>query len=183
MKPHLRKDAAFRYGAALGAAMLGVSPEELVARDAASGVMGSTEAAPFKRELCKMAAAAYTFDGAPRHPVAILYRSLSSNPAWSSGYDRFSDTVCRALAKTAGLLPMASGAAAMHDKLGGGVFKTLTATGALGGASLGSLLFLLSRHAREMSHENQEMLEKARVYKQLRREIEEDMLARDTLDV
>ena len=167
----------FKFGARVGAAMLGADNDELTRRMGHAGVMSSADAAPFNRELCKIAAAAFDADGASNTAPAILFRRLATVPEWSSGYNQFTDCVKRAMAKQA-LLPVVAG---LHDKLGGGVVKTLMATGALGGAGLGSLAFLLSRNARQSSSESAELLEKVKAFKQLRRDIDEDMKANEVL--
>jgi hypothetical protein len=140
--------------------------------------MTTGQAAPFNRELCKIAAAAFETDGDENSTHAILFRNLASTATWSPGYDRFTDCVKRAMAKQA-MLPVVAG---LHDKLGGGVVKTLMATGAIGGAGIGSLAFLLSRNAAQSSSESAELLEKVKAFKQLRRDIEEDMHANDVLE-
>lgn len=163
----------FEFGANLAAAHCGIDREELQFRKGAAAVMDSPEAAPFNRELCKIAAAAYSVSGAPAHPHAILFRNLAKTEEWHASYNRFTDPIRRGLAKNAtALLPAV---AALHDKAGGGIMKTLTAGGALGGAALGSLAYLLTRNAQQSSSENAALLEKIRAYKQLRRDIEEDM--------
>lgn len=167
----------FNFGASIGAAMLGADRDELTRRNSHAKVMSSKAAAPFNRELCKIAAAAFEVDGAANTAPAILFQNLAASEEWSHGYDRFSDCVKRAMSKQA-MLPVVAG---LHDKLGGGVVKTLMATGALGGAGIGSLAFLLSRNARQTSSESAELLEKVKAFKQLRRDIEEDMKANDVL--
>jgi hypothetical protein len=134
--------------------------------------MSSPAAAPFNRELCKIAAAAFQVDGAEHTPAATLFRNLSTAPTWEPGYNRFSDCVKRALSKSAAMMGLAGG---LHNSLSGNTLKALIATGALGGAGVGSLAFLLSRNAAQTSAENAEILEKVRAFKQLRRDIEEDM--------
>ena len=109
-----------------------------------------------------------------------MFKNLAQVDQWEPAYNRFTDCVRRALAKQAA--PLIPAAIATHDKLGGNMLKTLTAGGALGGAALGSLAFLLSRNAQQSSAENQALLEKIRAYKQLRRDIEEDMAARGVMD-
>lgn len=171
-------DPYFRLGTQIGAVSLGHDPAELPSRVGRDNVMSSLEAAPFNRELCKIAYAAFEADGQETSARAILFRNLAQERDWNSGYDRFTDSVKRALAKTASVLPAIVG---LHDKAGGGVMKTLTAGGALGGAALGSLAFLLSRNASQSSAENSQLLEKIRAYKQLRRDIEEDMDNNDVM--
>jgi hypothetical protein len=162
----------FEFGRRLGAASLGADVSELNARLGQDAVMKSAAAAPFNRELCKMAAAAYKVDDDAHSPAAILFDNLSTAEEWDAGYDRFSDCVKRAMAKSAMLMGVAGG---LHNSLGGNSLKALIATGALSGAGVGSLAFLLSRNAAQTSAENAEILEKVRAFKQLRRDIDEDM--------
>lgn len=161
----------FKLGQRLGAAHYDADVDELHRRMGQESVMKSAAAAPFNRELCKIAAAAYQVDGAERSPAAILFRNLSEIPEWDAGYDRFSDCVKRAMSKSA-MMNMAGG---LHNSLSNNTLKALIATGALGGAGIGSLAFLLSRNASQTSAENAEILEKVRAFKQLRRDIDEDM--------
>lgn len=170
--------AAFEFGANIGAAMLDIAPGDLRAMRRKDEVLGSSEGAPFNRMLCKIAADAFEADGAAHTPEGILFRNLSQAAEWDPGYNRFADCVKRAMSKEA-LLPVV---AAAHDKLGGGVLKTLIALGALGGAGAGSLAFLLNRNATQSSAENAALLEKVRAYKQLRQEIEEDMGNNDLMN-
>lgn len=173
-------DTFFELGASLAATRYGVSRSELQFRKAAAAVFNTKEAAPFHREVCKMAAIAYSVSGEDAHPHAILFRNLANSEEWHPEYSRFTDPVYRAMAKNAGaLLPAAL---ALHDKTGGGALRTLTAAGALTGASLGSIAFLLSRNARQSSAENAALLEKVRAYKQLKRDIEEDMGASGAME-
>lgn len=164
-------DKFFRLGQRLGAAHYDADADELDRRLGQASVMKSAAAAPFNRELCKIAAAAYQVDGDPNAPAAILFRNLAAAD-WNPGYDRFSDCVKRSLAKNASMMGLAGG---IHNSLGGNTLKALIATGALGGAGIGSLAFLLSRNAAQTSAENAEILEKVRAFKQLRRDIDEDM--------
>lgn len=173
----MKKDANFEFGALVGAAMADVSAGELRAMRASDAVMSSADAAPFNRELCKIAAAAFALDGAATSAPAILFRNLAAQETWHDSYNRFTDCVKRAMAKSA-MLPLV---AATHDKMGGGVLKTLIALGALGGAGAGSLAFMLNRNANQTSADNAALLEKVRAYKQLRREIEEDMSANEVM--
>jgi hypothetical protein len=161
----------YKFGQRLGAALSGVDRDALDYCVGQDSVMRSASAEPFNRELCKIAAAAYQADGAAAEPAAILFRNLSTIPTWDPGYNRFTDCVKRALSKSA----MMSFAGGVHNSLGGNTLKALIATGALGGAGVGSLAFLLSRNAAQTSAENAEILEKVRAFKQLRRDIEEDM--------
>lgn len=161
----------YKFGQRLGAAISGVDRDALDYCVGQEKVMSSASAEPFNRELCKIATAAYQADGAESEPAAILFRNLSTIPTWNPGYNRFTDCVKRSLSKSA----MMSLAGGVHNSLGGNTLKALIATGALGGAGVGSLAFLLSRNAAQTSAENAEILEKVRAFKQLRRDIEEDM--------
>ena len=165
----------------LAGAQLGVDRSELIKRAAREKVMQSEEAAPFHRELCKIAVAAFESAGEPNSASAILFKNLSQSRDWPSSYNRFTDSVRRALSKNASVLLPA--VAATHDKLGGGLMKTLTAGGALGGAALGSLAFLMMRNANQSSSQNAELLEKIRAYRKLKRDIEEDLASNDTMKV
>ena len=175
----------FALGAAIAASQHGLTRDELLQKQARAKVMASEEAAPFHRELCKIAYVAFETAGEPHCPEAILFGNLAKEANWNTSYNRFTDCVLRALAKQnmekkgAMLLPAV---AALHDKAGGGVMKTLTAGGALGGAALGSLAFLLSRNAQQSSAENQILLEKIKAYKQLKRDIQEDMASTDAMN-
>ena len=70
---------------------------------------------------------------------------------------------------------MLPAAALLHDNIGGNIFKTLAAGGALTGTALGSLAFLLSRNAEQSSAENAILMEKVKAYRKLKNDIEEDM--------
>lgn len=154
------------------AARLGIGSDELTRRRAGAAVMDGPEGAPFKREICKIAAAAFEASGDKGNPKAILFSRLAGEDEWHAAYDRFTDPVLRALGKQAGILPAFAMAS---DKLGAGTVKNLVAGGVLGGGALGSLAFLLSRNAQQSSAENAMLMEKIRAYKELKRDIEEDM--------
>lgn len=177
-------DVFFNLGTAIAASRHGISRDEWLQKSARAAVMQSPEAIPFRRELCKIAYAAFCADGSGHLPEAILFNNLSKAAEWYASYDRFSDVVLRALAKgetekrAAMLLPAV---AALHDKAGGGVMKTLAAGGALGGVALGSLAFLLSRNAQQSSAQNAILLEKVKAYKKLKRDILEDMEQQDLM--
>lgn len=166
----------FNFGSQMAAALGGVNREELNTRKGQEGVMSAKDAIPFNRQLCKIAAAAYTTDGDPTAPAAILFQNLSNVDSWHTGFNVFSDCVKRSLAKQAMLLPVMGGA---HSSLGSDTLKTLVATGALGGATVGSLAFMLGRNASQTSAENAALLEKVRAFKQLRRDIDEDLAANE----
>lgn len=175
----MSSDTYFTLGKFIGAALLYKNAADLHRASGDAAVMSTAEAWPFNRALCKVAAAAYATDGDTTSPRAILFQNLAEAEEWSAGYDRFTDSVKRAMAKQAMILPILT---ATHDKLGGKMLRTLIAGGALGGAAAGSLGFLLSRNARQSSAENAELLEKVRAYKQLKRDIEEDMSANAVME-
>jgi hypothetical protein len=165
-------DPNFMMGAKIAMILTGngdVSAISLLAKEAA---LQRVEAAPYHKELCKIACAAFEADNAENTVAGCLFRNLSRVDEWNTGYNMFTDSVRNALSKQAGMLPVV---ATLHDKTGGGVMKTLAAGGVLGGATIGSLAFLLSRNARQTSAKNKELLEKVRAYRQLRRDIEEDL--------
>jgi len=167
------KKQAFNLGAQMVAHEHGVNRDVITRLTAKQAVMSSAEAAPFHRELCKIASAAFDAEGDFTSAPAILYRNLSKADVWHKEYNQFTDPIVRSLGKSAAaLLP---GVAALHDKAGGGILKTLTAGGALSGAAIGSLAFLLSRNAQQTSAESAQLLEKVKTYKRLKRDIEEDL--------
>ena len=171
----------FEFGVNLEASRLGLDRPTLIRRRAQAEVMDGPEGVPFRRELCKIAAAAFDAAGDSTNPKAILFRNLASSDEWYSTYNRFTDPVLKALSKQAGILLPA--AAATHDKMGGGVLKNLIALGVLGGGTAGSLAFLLNRNANQSSAENAQLLEKIRAYKELKRDIEEDMDSSGAMEV
>jgi hypothetical protein len=174
----------FEVGAALTASRYGLTRDDLLRKRAHAAVMEGPEAVPFRRELCKIACVAFETAGDERCPEAILFGNLAKAAEWYPAYNRFTDAVLRALAKqqlskeATMLLPAV---AAIHDKAGGGVLKTLAAGGALGGAALGTLAFLLSRNSQQSSAENAILLEKVKAYKSLKRDIQEDMKHNDLM--
>ena len=170
----------FEMGAALTAARHGLTRDELLQKRARAEVMDSAEAGPFHQELCKIARAAFEADGDTTSAESILFDRLSRVEAWDPAFNRFTAPVLRSLSKQATVLLPA--VAALHDKAGGGVMKTLTAGGALGGAALGSLAFLLSRNAQQSSAENAALLEKVKAYKRLKRDITEDMAQNEVME-
>jgi hypothetical protein len=171
--------AGFTFGQGLASSAFGINHAEMTRRRAMHDVMSSAEGAPFQRQLCKIAADLFAEMGDAQCPAAVLFRNLEKTATWHKSYDRFTDHVRRALSgqeslqkEAMGILPVA---AALHDKAGGGIMKTLAAGGALGGAALGSLAFLLSRNADQSSAENAILMEKIRAYRKLKNDIEEDM--------
>ncbi len=176
-------DKFFELGAALAASRSGLTYTELMQKRAHASVMESVEAAPFHRELCKIARVAFETAGDFHSPPALLFARLAQTEDWDAAYNRFTDPVLRALGRTKEATVLLPAVAALHDKAGGGVMKTLTAGGALGGAALGSLAFLLSRNAQQSSAENAILLEKVKAYKQLKRDIEEDMAHNDVMSL
>lgn len=165
-----------RFGEAVAAAAAGIPADTLRMAKHAHAVMESQEAVPFNREICKIAAAAYEASGESNAPAAILFRNLAAAETWYPQFNQFSDSVKRAMAKQA-MLPLVSST----SENVGSPLRSLMALGALGGAGVGSLAFLLSRNASQSSAENADLLERVRAYKQLKKEIEEDMHEHDTL--
>lgn len=168
----------FELGAALTATRYGLGRSDLLQKRAHAAVMDSHEADPFRRELCKIAYVAFETAGEANCAEAVLFANLSKAAEWYPSYSRFTDSVLRALAKqdlTKDATLLLPAVASLHDKAGGGVMKTLAAGGALGGAALGSLAFLLSRNAQQSSTENAILLEKVKAYNKLKRDIQEDM--------
>lgn len=173
------KNPYFHMGASMAAQALGVDRDGLIRLEAQREVMRGPDSAPFHRELCKIASAAFESEGDYTSAPAILYRNLSQEKEWHPQYQQFTDPVLKSLSKSAAML--LPGVAALHDKAGGGILKTLTAGGALGGAALGSIAFLLSRNAQQSSAESAQLLEKVKTYKKLKRDIEEDIAANGAL--
>lgn len=171
--------AGYEFGKGLAASMFGIDRNEMLRRQAMNDVMRSEEGVPFRRQLCKIAYSLFDEMGDSHSPVAILFRNLEKTATWHSSYDRFTDCVARALARQEDLqkeaMTLLPAVAALHDKAGGGIMKTLSGFGALGGAALGSLAFLLSRNAEQSSAENAILMEKIRAYRKLKNDIEEDM--------
>ena len=142
-------------------------------------VIDSAEGAEVKRDLCKLAAMAFASDGLEKSAHAILFTSLSKAPEWFPQFDVYTDCVISALGKQASaLLPGA--AVAANDKIGGLLAK-LMALGTLGGIGVGGAGFLMARDSRQTSAENAALLEKVRAYRQLRRDLEEDMSAKEII--
>jgi hypothetical protein len=144
-----------------------------------TSVIDSPEGHEVKRDMCKLAAMALESDGAGSSAHAILFRNLSNAPQWFPEFDQFTDCVTSALAKQASAIIPAVAATA-NDKVGGIVAKLL-ALGTLGGIGAGGLGFLVSRDARQTSSENAAILEKVRAYRQLSRDLKEDMAAKDII--
>ena len=165
-------DPFFKLGTALGFVVNERDTADVQASVSQAAIMQSVEAAPFNRELCKIAAAAFDASGTGNSPEALLFKNLATTPEWSTGYNAFTDCVKRALAKQAGAVPLM---ALAHDKVGGRMMKNVMTAGVLGGGTLGALAFLLARNAKQSSASNEQMLEKIRAYKELSRDIREDM--------
>jgi hypothetical protein len=169
----------FEFGKLIGGADSEMNGSAIRAMEGYTAVMDSPEAEPLKRNMCKLAALAFEVDGAEKSAHAILFRNLAKAPKWYPEFNRFTDCVTRALAKQASPLVPAAAVAA-NDKLGGLVSKLL-ALGTLGGIGAGGLGFLMSRDARQTSAENAALLEKIRAYRQLRRDLEEDMAGKQIM--
>lgn len=179
------------FGVALAAAAHGVDPATLTRVLAEEQAMNSSEAGPFHRELCKIASAAYQHAGLANTPACKLFQVLSKEANWLPSYNRFTDSVLRALgrvdlppmAKSASL-PAAAAAAAASEKSGvPSMLKTLIATGAISGTALGSLFYLFNRNSQQSSADAAADLEKIKTYHALAREIDEDMTAQGAMDL
>jgi hypothetical protein len=145
----------------------------------------------YHREICKIAAAAYAADGMEGSMQHQLFTKLAAADQWYDSYHRFTMPVVAALGKFAArseeLHKQASAVTAAGGVLAGAhqlppILKLLLGVGAIGGVGAGSLGFLLSRDARESSADNNAITEKTRAYKQLRRDIEEDLAASGSLE-
>lgn len=180
----------FKYGARLALANRGVSQTALRRHSGQAEQIDSPAGDVFQREVCKIAAAVYAADGLAHSVPGQLFTKLAGSDQWCAAYNRFSEPVLVALGRYAqreeGLSKRAAAAAAIPyaaDKAGvPSVVKLLLGLGAVGGVGAGSLGFLLSRHARQSSAENNELTEKTRAYKQLRRDIDEDLAASGALE-
>ncbi len=173
------KNRHFEFGKLIGGAASGMNRSAVNHLTGYTAVIDSPEGESVKRDMCKLAALAFAADGAEKSAHAILFTNLSNTPVWYPEFDKFTDCVTRAISKQASALVPATAVAA-NDKLGGIVAKLL-ALGTLGGIGAGGLGFLISRDARQTSPENSAMIEKIRAYRQLRRDLEEDMAAKDLL--
>jgi hypothetical protein len=178
-------------GTALAMANMGKSSSELNFCQGLCEVLNRRDSGDFHRELAKIAAAAYAHDGMEGSMQFRLFTKLASEETWFQEFNRFTTPVLTALNKLtereAGMNKSAATAAAAGGVLAGAqqlppVLKLLLSVGAIGGIGAGSLGFLLSRDARESSAENNAITEKTRAYKQLRRDIEEDLAATGALD-
>lgn len=152
--------------------------------------LGSADGDIFQREVCKIAAAAYEADGLAGSVPGQLFQKLAGADKWCAAYNRFTAPVISAIGRFAAreieLQKQAAAAAALpfvasHAGVPG-VIKLLLGLGAIGGVGAGSLGFLLSRDARQSSAENNAITEKTRAYKQLRRDIEEDLAVSGALE-
>lgn len=180
----------FNLGKRMALVRRGVSQTEFRKQQGMVEKLASADGDVYQRELCRIAAAAYEVDGLAYSVPGRLYDRLSKSARWCEAYNRFSDPVAKALGRLAqreeetikranvmAALPFAA------DKVGvPGVVKLLLGLGAVGGVGAGSLGFLLSRDARESSAENNAITEKTRAYKQLRRDIDEDLAVSGALD-
>lgn len=180
----------FNLGSQLVLANRGISREKFNHDQGLVERLRSVDAEPFHREVCKIAAAAYEQDGLGNSVQWHLFTKLASAPQWHESYARFTMPVLSALGRFAEreleLHKKANAIAALPlvaDKVGiPSALKLLLGLGTVGGIGAGSLGFLLSRDARESSAENNALTEKARAYKQLRRDIEEDLAASGALE-
>jgi hypothetical protein len=169
----------FEFGKLVAGADLNLNKRAVNYLEGYTAVIDSPEGAEVKRDLCKLAAAAFAADGLEKSAHAILFSNLSKTPEWFPQFDAYTDCVTSALSKQASALVPAAAVAA-NDKIGG-LFAKLMALGTLGGIGVGSAGFLMARDSRQTSAENAAILEKVRAYRQLRRDLEEDMAIKEIL--
>lgn len=188
------KGSPFEFGMRLASAGAGVSRDEMLMTIGEESAFREEHAATYKRELCKMAVAAFQAGDAGDSVEAHLFDNLSKQAYWSPAYDRFTACVLRAMARVdaeedatahqdmdKSAFPIIAGA--LHEKSGiPSMLKTLLSVGAVGGVSTGALAFLLNRNARQSSADSNKILQRVRTYNQLRKEIEEDMTASGAMD-
>ncbi len=182
--------ALFNIGSAMTLANRKVSVDDYNYRQGMVETLRQANSGDFHREVCKIAAAAYEADGLEGCMQWQLFTKLASSLTWTDAYNRFTMPVLSAIGRfaerEAELIKNANAIAALPivaDKVGlPSALKFLLGIGAIGGVGAGSLGFLLSRDARESSAENNMLTEKARVYKQLRRDIEEDLASSGALE-
>lgn len=180
----------FDFGSSLVLANRKITRSEFNHRQGLMERLRSDDSGVFHREVCKIAATAYAEDGMENSMQCHLFTKLASLQTWHSELDRFTLPVLSAFQRFAEReIAMRKSAAAMAalpyaaDKVGvPGFVKLLLGLGTIGGVGAGSLGFLLSRDARESSAENSAITEKTRAYKQLRRDIEEDLAASGALE-
>ena len=173
----------FDFGSSLVLANRGKSRSEFNHRQGVLERLRADDGGVFHREVCKIAAAAYEADGLENSVQFHLFTKLAALRTWHPELNRFTMPVLSAFNRFAereiAMRKSANAVAALPfvaDKVGvPGVVKLLLGLGAIGGDGAGSLGFLLSRDARESSAENNAITEKTRAYKQLRRDIEEDL--------
>ena len=181
---------SFGLGVALVCANRGITKSALHRMQGAVELLDSAEGDVFQREICKIAAAAYEADGLEGSVTSQLFIKLAASERWCEAYNSFTEPVMVALGRFAEREAMihkeASAVAALPfvaDKVGlPSVVKMLLGIGAVGGVGAGSLGFLLSRDAQQSSAENNAITEKTRAYKQLRRDIDEDLAASGALE-
>lgn len=169
----------FQFGTLVGGAESGLNHSDVNFLTGYVSVIDSPEGEAVKRDMCKLAALAFDVDGGGKTAHAILFSNLAKAPVWYPEFDQFTDCVVRALGKQASMV-IPGVAAAANDKVGGLLAK-LVALGTVGGIGAGGLGFLVSRDARQTSAENAAILEKVRAYKQLRRDLEEDMAGKEII--
>ena len=167
------------YGIALAASARGKSVSDV---NRAAGFLARISGEElFCRSLCKIAATAYEQDGEGDSLNGIVFRRLADNRTrWKSGYRAFSDIVLGALGRCRmqkrALLEEALLAPTVMESLSpDALIRMPLAVGALAGATTGAVAHFLSRNSRQSSVVNEELLEKAREYRRLRMEIDEDM--------
>lgn len=169
----------FEFGKLIGGADFELNKQAVNYLEGYVSVIDSPEGEGVKRDLCKLASMAFAADGLEKSAHAILFDNLSKAAEWFPQFNEYTDCVTSALSKQASaLLPAV--ALTAHDNIGGLVAKLL-ALGTVGGIGVGGAGFLMSRDARQTSAENASMIEKVRAYRQLRRDLEEDMASKEIL--
>lgn len=179
----------FDFGSSLVLANRGKSRSEFNHRQGVLDRLLTTGGA-FHNEVCKIAAAAYEADDMGNSVQFHLFTKLAAVRQWHAELNRFTLPVLSALHRFADrevAVRKSAGAVAalpfVANKIGApDTVKLLLALGAIPGIGMGSLGFLLSRDSRESSAENNAITEKTRAYKQLRRDIEEDLSASGALE-
>lgn len=177
-------------GSALVLANRNATRSDLHRRQGLNERLNSADGDIFQREVCKIAAAAYEVDGLAGSVPGQLFQKLASTDKWCAAYNKFTTPVISAIGRFAAReIELQKSAAAMAalpfaaNQVGiPSVVKLLLGLGAIGGVGAGSLGFLLSRDARQSSAENAALSEKTRAYKQLRRDIEEDLAVSGALE-
>lgn len=165
---------AFQFGIQLECISRGIDPSDFHKYAAVAEVMASKEAAPAKRLLLKAAHDLMVLCGDGTKAAAFHLQQVIELPGWSTHADDVYNTVVQACAANDCLEKHA-----FNDTVEGlgHVAKGLGYAGVLGGAGMGSLYWLLSRHATQDEKDNEARKQQLNYYNQLNRELQ-DSLAR-----